>query len=413
MGGAAPPVAVVGAGLKAPGGNTVDELWASLCAGRPTATRFTDPRFGPNVRVLACRVEGFDPLDHLKPAEVRRTDRSHHLAIGAAQDAVSAAGDTAWPPPERRAVVCGVGYGVAGLVERQVSTLFDQGLKGVSPLAIPMAMPSSVAAHLSLRFGLAGPCRTLSSACASGTDAIGVGAELLRHGAADLVLAGGVDALLTYSIVSMFLRMEVMSANVEQPALASRPFDVERDGFVLGEGAGFVVLERLDDAVAAGRDVLGNVAGYAAAADAHHLVAPDEDGAGALRCVRGALADAGLRPADISHVNAHGTATRLNDAVEGRALAALFDGATPPVTSIKGTTGHLIGGSGAVEAIIALRTLRERLVPPVAGLRRLDPEIPLDVVVGAPRPIGPGAALSTSFGFGGHDAALVLTAPPP
>jgi 3-oxoacyl-[acyl-carrier-protein] synthase II len=408
----APPVAVVGAGVKAPGGNTVDELWASLRAGRSTAARFTDPRFGPSVRVLACRVEGFEPLDYLKPAEVRRTDRSHHLAIGAAQDAVDEAGDRGWPPPERRAVVCGVGYGVAQLVERQVSTLFDHGLKGVSPLAIPMAMPSSVAAHLSLRFGLAGRCHTVSTACASGTDAVGVGAELLRHRAADLVLAGGVDALLTYSIVSMFLRMEVMSTNVEQPDLASRPFDADRDGFVLGEGAGFVVLQRLDDAVAEGREVLGIVAGYAAAADAHHLVAPEQDGAGALRCLCGALADAGLEPADIGHVNAHGTATRLNDLAEGRALAALFEGTAPPVTSVKGTTGHLIGGSGAVEAVVALRTLRERLVPPVAGLRRLDPEIPLDVVTGASRPIGAGAALSTSFGFGGHDAALVLTAPP-
>jgi 3-oxoacyl-[acyl-carrier-protein] synthase II len=412
MAGGAPPVAVVGAGVKAPGGKTVDELWTSLCAGRSTAIPFTDPRFGPNVRVLACRVEGFDPHDYLKPAEVRRTDRSHHLAIGAAQDAVSAAGDTGWPPPERRAVVCGVGYGVAELVERQVSKLFEHGLKGVSPLAIPMAMPSSVAAHLSLRFGLAGRCHTISTACASGTDAIGVGTDLLRHGAADLVLAGGVDALLTYSIVSMFLRMEVMSANVEHPELASRPFDADRDGFVLGEGAAFVVLQRLDDALAAGREVVGLVAGYAAVADAHHLVAPEEDGAGALRCLRGALADAGMRPTDIGHVNAHGTATRLNDLVEGRALAALFDGAAPPVTSVKGTTGHLIGGSGAVEAIVACRSLRERLVPPVAGLRRLDPEVPLDVVAGGPRQIGAGAALSTSFGFGGHDAALVLAPPP-
>jgi 3-oxoacyl-[acyl-carrier-protein] synthase II len=398
----------VGAGLKAPGGNTVDELWASLCAGRGTAAPFTDARFGPDVRVLASSVEGFEPLHYVTPADARRMDRSHLLAIGAAQDAVDAVGEGGWPDAERCGVVCGVGYGVAVLVERQVTTLLDHGLKGVSPLAIPMAMPSSVAAHLSLRFGLAGPCHTISTACASGTDAIGEGVELLRRGAADLVLAGGVDALLTYTIVSLFLRMEVMSANVVDPERASRPFDAERDGFVLGEGAGFVVLERHDDAVAHGRRILGVVAGYGSCADAHHLVAPDREGAGALRCMRAALADAAIGPPELNHVNAHGTATRLNDLVESRALEALFAGSTPPVTAVKGTTGHLIGGSGAVEAIVTLRSLREGVVPPVAGLRTIDAEIGADVVAGEPRVVGPGYGLSTSFGFGGHDAALVL-----
>ena len=203
------PVAVVGAGVKAPGGTTVDELWASLCAGRPTAAPYHDERWGPSPRLLACSVEGFDPSAYVTPAEARRMDRSHLLAIGAAQDAIDAVVGAPRPPPERCAVVCGVGYGVAALVEQQVTTLFDRGLRGISPLAIPMAMPSSVDAHLSLRFGFAGPCSTVSTACASGADAIGQGVELLRRGAADLVLAGGVDALLTYTIVSLFLRMEV------------------------------------------------------------------------------------------------------------------------------------------------------------------------------------------------------------
>ena len=250
----------------------------------------------------------------------------------------------------------------------------------------------------------------MSTACASGADAIGEGVELLRRGAADLVLAGGVDALLTYTIVSLFLRMEVMSANVERPERASRPFDADRDGFVMGEGAGFVVLQRVEDAEAAGREVLGLITGYGACAEAHHLVAPDPDGAGGRRAMALALADAGTAPAAVSHVNAHGTSTRLNDVTEARALVALFGGATPPVTSVKGTTGHLIGGSGAVECIVGLRSLRERLVPPVAGLRTLDPEVTVDVVQGTPRAIGPGPCLSSSFGFGGHDAVLVLSA---
>jgi 3-oxoacyl-[acyl-carrier-protein] synthase II len=409
---AAAPVAVVGAGIKAPGGSTVEELWSSLCAGRATARPFHDERFGPGVRVLACTVDE-DPAGYLTRPEQRRMDRSHLLAIGAAQDAVdeAAGGGSPLPPAERCAVVCGVGYGVAVLVERQVSILFDRGLRGVSPLAIPMAMPSSVAAHLSLRFGFRGPCHTVSTACASGATAIGEAVELLRRDAADLVLAGGVDALVTYSIVSLFLRMEVMSTNVEQPELASRPVDAERDGFVLGEGAGFVVLQRPADAAAQGRRAIGLVTGYGSCADAHHLVAPDEEGQGALRSMRLALADAGQAPDELSHVNAHGTSTRLNDLTEARALRTLFRGDGPPVTAVKGTTGHLVGGSGAVESIVTLRSLRERLVPPVAGLRTIDPEIGIDVVTGMPRPIGPGPALSTSFGFGGHDTTLVLSAP--
>ncbi|HEY8092327.1 MAG TPA: beta-ketoacyl-[acyl-carrier-protein] synthase family protein, partial [Acidimicrobiales bacterium] len=233
----------------------------------------------------------------------------------------------------------------------------------------------------------------------------------LRRGAADLVLAGGVDALLTYTIVSLFLRMEVMSTNIEHPEIASRPFDQDRDGLVLGEGAGFVVLQRYDDAVADGRPILGVVTGYGSCADAHHLVAPDEQGLGARRAMELALADAGTAPHAVSHVNAHGTSTRLNDLTEGRALTALFAGAVPPVTAVKGTTGHMIGGSGAVECIATLRALRERVIPPVAGLRNLDPEVALDVVMGEPRAIGAGPALSNSFGFGGHDAVLALSAP--
>jgi 3-oxoacyl-[acyl-carrier-protein] synthase II len=270
-------------------------------------------------------------------------------------------------------------------------------------------MPSSTAALLALRFGFRGPCTTLSAACASGAVAIGEGVELLRRDAADLVLAGGADAMVTYTAVSGFLRLDVMSRNVNEPALASRPFDVARDGFVMGEGAGFVVLERESDAVAAGHPVLGFVAGYGSCTDAYHLVAPSPDGEGALRCMRLALADAGLDAADVTHVNAHGTSTVLNDLAEARALTALFgDADVPPVTAVKGATGHLVAGSGAVEAVVSLRSLREKLAPPVAGLREIDPAIDLDVVRDEPRALERGAVLSNSFGFGGLDACLVL-----
>jgi 3-oxoacyl-[acyl-carrier-protein] synthase II len=280
----------------------------------------------------------------------------------------------------------------------------------MSPATIPLVMPSSVAAMLSMRHGFRGPSVTVSAACASGAAAIAEGVELLRRGAADLVLAGGVDSLLGYSAMSGFLRLDAMSRNVAAPERGSRPFDVDRDGFVMGEGAGFVVLTRPEDAD--GLEPLGAVLGHASTADAHHLVAPAPDGAGALRCLELALQDAGVAPSDVAHVNAHGTSTPLNDRVEATVLDRLFAGDCPPVTSVKGTTGHMIAGSGAVEAVVALRSLRERTVPPVAGLRTRDPEITVDVVQGRPRAVAEGCALSSSFGFGGANTVLVLAAEP-
>jgi 3-oxoacyl-[acyl-carrier-protein] synthase II len=271
-----------------------------------------------------------------------------------------------------------------------------------------MVMPSSVAAHLSLRFGFGGPCLTVSAACASGAAAIGEGVELLRRGAADIVLAGGVDSLVSYGAMCCFMRLDAMSRNVRCPDLASRPFDADRDGFVIGEGSGFVVLQRLVDVTASGPEPLGLVLGHASTADAHHLVAPSPGGDGAARCMTLALADAAVQACDVAHVNAHGTGTVLNDRAEAAALKTVFGDTCPPVTAVKGSTGHLIGGSGAVEAIVSLMSLQRGLVPPVAGLRTIDPQIDLDVVTGTPRHVSPGCALSNSFGFGGANTALVL-----
>ena len=402
------PVAVVGAGVKTPAGNSTGELWENLCAGRPSAEVFSDDRLPPGTAALVCRVSGFDPAAYLTPVEVRRLDRSHALAIGAAADALGQCGEL--PAPARRAVVCGIGLGAAATYEEQVSRLLGQGVRGVSPLTIPMVMPSSVAAHLSLRFGFEGPCVTVSAACASGAAAIAEGVELLRRGAADVVLAGGVDSLVNYGAMCCFMRLDAMSRNVSCPELASRPFDTDRDGFVMGEGAGFAVLQRLEDVSESAPGPLGLVLGHASTADAHHLVAPSPDGGGATRCMALALADAGVEPGDVAHVNAHGTSTVLNDRAEAAALTALFAGSCPPVTAVKGSTGHMIAGSGAVEAIVSLMSLRHRLVPPVAGIRAIDPDFGLDVVQGAPREGPPGYVLSNSFGFGGANTALVLAA---
>ena len=290
--GPAEPVAVVAAGLKAPGGNSPDELWESLCSGRSYAERFEDDRLPDDAPILVGRVSGFDPAAYLSPVEVRRLDRAHQLAVGAAQDAVDQLVGP-MPAPERCAVVCGVGLGATATYEAQHANLLTGGLRDLNPLTIPFVMPSAAAALLSLRFGFQGPCLTVSTACASGTTAIGEGVELLRRGAADLVLAGGVDSMVTYNALCSFLRLDVMTRTVDEPELASRPFDVDRDGFLMAEGAGFVVLKRRAD-LAADEPVLGCVVGYGASSDAHHLVAPAVGGAGALRAMSAALADAGI-----------------------------------------------------------------------------------------------------------------------
>jgi len=402
-------VAVVGAGIKTPAGLTIDELWEALCVGRTTAQPYLDERLPPQARALVCRIDGFEPGAYLTPTERRRYDRAHQLAIAAAQDAIDASGP-ARAPPERCAIVCGVGLGAAAFQEEQYARLGASGPNAISPLTIPLMMPSATAALLSLRFGYKGPCLTVSSACASGATAIAEGVELLRRGAADRVLAGGADSMITYSALAGFLRLDVMSRRSDTPARASSPFDADRDGFVIGEGAGFVVLERESDARAEGATPHGFIAGHASTADAHNLVAPSVAGEGALACMRRALEDAGLGAADIAHVNAHATGTVQGDLSEALALMSLFPEGVPPVTAVKGTTGHLIAASGAVEAIVTLRSLAACVAPPIAGLRRLDSRMAIDAVRNEPRAIRAGTALSNSFGFGGMNTTLVLTA---
>jgi 3-oxoacyl-[acyl-carrier-protein] synthase II len=401
-------VAVVGVGVKAPGGTTPDELWRSLCSARSTAEPYKDERLPADAAVLVSRVDGFEPAEYFSAVERRRLDRALQLALAAAQDAVDDVTGEPWPAPGRRAVVCGVGFGAAATWEEQHARLLAGGLRALAPLTVTVVMPSAAPSLLSLRHQLAGPASSVSAACASGAVAIGQGMELLRRGAADMVLAGGFDSLVSYAVVCAFLRLGVMSSRTDEPMLASRPFDAERDGFVMGEGAGFLVLQRMSDAVADGRDVLARITGHAENSDAYHLVAPHPEGAGALLCTRAALADAGLDATRIGSVNAHATGTIVGDLAEARALSGLLGDRQVPVTGVKGTTGHLVAASGAVEAVVTALTVARGIVPPVAGLRNLDPAVTLDVVTGGQRSIGPAPALSTSFGFGGANACLVI-----
>jgi len=279
----------------------------------------------------------------------------------------------------------------------------------VSPFLVPMMMANATAGTIAMRHGWKGPNICIATACAAGTHAVGEAVRFIRDGSADVVVAGGAEAAITPVAMAAFARMGALSGRSDDPARASRPFDIDRDGFVMGEGAGFLVLERWDLAEARGARIYGEIMGYGRNSDAHHITAPSPDGAGAVACMELALEDAGLGAADIGHVNAHGTSTPLNDAAEAEALVKVFSGSPPPVTSTKGVTGHLIGAAGAVEAVAAILSSRDGLVPPTANHERTDPNVTVDVVAGSPR-AATGPVLSNSFGFGGHNATLVVRA---
>ncbi|HEY8339458.1 MAG TPA: beta-ketoacyl-ACP synthase II [Egibacteraceae bacterium] len=403
------PAAVTGIGLVTPAGIGRDESWSGVLSGvSPAATDHVLADAGVPVD-FDCRVPGFDPVALLGRKAARRLDRFVQLAIVAAREAVADSGlDPATWDATRVGVVIGCGMGGAETWETQHSRMLEHGPARVSPLLIPMLVPNMVAGHLAMEFGAKGPNLVTATACASGATAIGTARDLLRTGACDIVITGGTEAGLTPLAMSGFAQMGALSGRREDPAAASRPFDVDRDGFVAGEAAGILILERPEDARARGARVYGAVRGYGASADAHHETAPDPDGNGAERAIRAALADAGLAPADVDHVNAHGTSTPLNDVAEARTLRrVLGDGFS--VTSTKGVTGHTLGAAGAIEAAFSLLTIVHGQVPPTANLESQDPEIELDVVAKAPRDQAVEVVVSNSFGFGGQNAVLVLT----
>jgi 3-oxoacyl-[acyl-carrier-protein] synthase II len=402
-----PRVVVTGWGVKTPAGVDVDSMWERVQAGRGTAA--TIERFDPSelpVR-FAGEVRDYDPTAYFNPKEARRVDRFTQLGFGAAADAVSDAGELG-ADPSRCAVIAATGVGGLETMEENESTFLARGASRVSPFFVPMMMPNAAAGMISIRFGFTGPALCISTACAAGANAIGEGVRMVRDRSADVVVAGATEAPVTPLTVSAFARMGAMSTRNDEPERASRPFDVARDGFVIAEGAAFTVLETLEHALARGATIHGEVLGYGRNADAHHITAPVPGGAGAAACMQLALDDAGLDAAEVGHVNAHGTSTPLNDATEAEAIRKVFGDTPPPVTSTKGVTGHMIAGAGAAEAVISLLSLRDGVVPPTANLDQIGDDIGLDVVAGEPRPVGRGPVLSNSFGFGGHNATLIL-----
>jgi 3-oxoacyl-[acyl-carrier-protein] synthase II len=380
-------VAITGMGVIASCGIGLDAFWDGLHAPAPEGVR---------------RVPDFDPTAWFGPKEVRRVDRFAQFSVAAAAMALGDAGEIG-ADPDRAGVIFATGVGGLETFESQVAVYLDKGADRISPFLIPMMMPNAGAAGISMRVGWRGPCETITTACAAGTHALGAAARLVASGRCDVVIGGGAEAALTPVGLGAFTNMTALSRQG-----VSRPFDLRRDGFVAAEAAGAMVLEELDHARRRGARIYGELLGAASTADAHHITAPAPGGAGAAACMELALADAGIPPNAVGHINAHGTSTPLNDLAEAQAIAKVFGSPGPPVTSVKGITGHALGGAGAIEAVATVLAVARGSIPPTAGHEVPDPEIHIDVVHGGPRPWEPAPALSNSFGFGGHNGCLVI-----
>jgi 3-oxoacyl-[acyl-carrier-protein] synthase II len=347
-------------------------------------------------------VPSFDASHLGGPKELRRLDPFTLFALAAADEAWKQSGLGETFANAASVIATGIG-GLQSLIE-QLGVMNERGANRVSPFLIPMMMPNAASAAVSMRFGTRGPCETITTACAAGTHAIGYAARLVASGQVDVAVAGGAEAVITPISIAGFGNMTALSSSG-----LSRPFDVDRDGFVMGEGAGVLILESFEHARARGANILAEIRGAASTADAHHLTAPDPEGTGAIECIRLTLRDAQLDPSDIDHVNAHGTSTPLNDRAEGEAISTVFGPGRPPVTSIKGYLGHSLAAAGALEAVVSVLTLQHQLIPPTLGTATVDPDIDVDVVLGAARPHEIRNVISNSFGFGGHNGCLAIS----
>ncbi|MEN9504398.1 MAG: hypothetical protein RI958_324 [Actinomycetota bacterium] len=383
-------VAITGLGVVAPCGLGKQAFWNGL--------------LGPGVSDRkTTEIADWDPLPWFdNPKDARRADRVEQFALAAAAEAFDQSGrpDVA---PERFGTIFATGIGGLHTLEEQVQVRLEKGERRVSPFLIPMLMANAPGAAISMRYGLQGPNETVVTACAASSHAIGYAARLIAWGMCDAVATGGAEACITPTGIAGFANMTALSTSG-----VSMPFDVKRDGFVMGEGAAVFILEEWEAATARGANILGEILGAASNADAHHITAPAPGGAGAIRCMRAALDDAGLRPDQIGHINAHGTSTPLNDAAEAEAVATVFAGSLPPMTSTKGVTGHALGAAGALEAAASLLAMEHRLIPPTANTTEVLADVTIDLVIGVPRAWQPSPVMSNNFGFGGHNGSIIL-----
>lgn len=391
MRGAGRRVAITGLGVVAPCGIGKEAFWSGL--------------LGPGLDGVgrATEIADWDPLPYYdSPKDARRADGAEQFAIAAAIEAMAQAGSLT-ATPDRIGTIFGTGVGGIHTLEEQIQVRLDKGERRVSPFLVPMMMANAAGAAVSMRFGLQGPNETICTACAAGTHALTYAARLISWGLADAVVSGGTEHAGTPTSLASFGNMTALSSSG-----TSRPFDAERDGFVMGEGAAVFVLEEWELAVARGATILGEVLGGASNADAHHITAPAPGGVGAITCMKLALDDAGLQPDDIKQINAHGTSTPLNDAAEAAAIIQVFGQRTVPVVSTKGVTGHALGAAGALEAAAVLLSMQHRLIPPTANTKVLGDDMAIDVVMGEPRAWEPGPTISNNFGFGGHNGSIII-----
>lgn len=408
-----PRVVVTGMGIVTPLGCGLEASWAGALAGRSTARRIT--RFDPSdFQVqIAATVDDFDPEQWMDRREARRFDRMVQFSVAAALEALAQSGLRIEPErADRVGVIIGTGIGGLQTIETGFEALHDKGPNRVSPLTGAMMLPDMAAGQVSIMIGALGPNFSIASACATGSHAIGEAFEIIRRGDADVMLAGASEAGLTRFGLAAFHRTGAMSTRNDDPETASRPFERDRDGFVFGEGAGVLVLEREDHALARAARPLAELVGYGSSADAFHVSAPREDGSGAARAMRMALAKAGLGPGDVDYINAHGTGTVMNDLSETRAIKTVFgeQAYRIPVSSTKSMHGHLLGAAGGVEAVLAVQTLIESVLPPTINYFAPDPECDLDYVPNQCRRLEQPlrTVLSNSFGFGGHNATVLF-----
>ena len=402
-------VVVTGYGATTPLGGDAASTWTALLAGTSGIVEL-----GASFAELPARIGGVakvDPSEVLEKVETRRLDRSQQFALIAAREAWSHAGNPE-VDPTRLGVVVASGIGGVTSLLGAYDTLNERGWSRVSPMAVTMLMPNGPAAVIGLEFGARAGVHTPVSACASGAEAIANGVAMIRNNLADVVIVGGTEAALHRLPMATFAAMRALSTRNDEPQRASRPYDVNRDGFVMGEGAGILVLERAEFAAARGATIHAEIAGVGISADGHHIAQPEPEGRGAARAMSAAIADAGIAPSEIAHINAHATSTPAGDGAEALAIRAALGTHTDNVvvTATKSMTGHLLGGAGAIESVATLLSLRDRTVPPTINLQDMDPSIELNVAANtsAALPAGSLHAINNSFGFGGHNVALVL-----
>lgn len=401
-------VVITGTGLLTPIGHNTADTWAAILAGKSGIGPFTQIEKGDHTSGTVCEVKDFDPADHLPRREVRRRDRFQQFATVVANEAMQQSGLIV-DDENREQIGIYFGTGVGGIqtLVEQEHVVSEKGVRRASPFAITMIMPNGAAGMLAIDYGIHGPSNTVSTACASGSDAIGHAFKAIRSGELVAAIAGGSETVVTHVAVAGFERAGAISA---MESNTPRPFDKDRDGLVVGEGAGALILESLEHAQARGATILAEIVGYGQTTDAYHITAPAEGGLGAARAMRKALDDAGLQPQDVDYISAHGTSTPLNDSSETAAIkAALGEYAyETAVSSTKSMTGHIMGATGAIETVFCALAIRDQILPPTINYETPDPDCDLDYVPNKPRPARVRVCMNNAFGFGGHNAVLII-----